>query len=167
MSQSFFDIIKTPRKDPTRKLTRWRLGLAIAGVVFLVVALILLVIGTLRTGGWQTVEGTVVNIQEQTFKNRKSYAPVVEYLVNGEKFFHYSNFYANAISEKVGDRISIRYEPANPQNSEIQGVRVEEIVALTVGVNGLLLCAGAAFVNFLLVRAKKKRAAVESTPSPQ
>lgn len=62
-----------------------------------------------------TAEGTVTGFASRNGPQ----APVVEYTVNGTKYQHTSSVSSSFSLFKRGDRVTIYYDPARPQNSQL------------------------------------------------
>ena len=67
------------------------------------------------------VNGTVVELVQRNTSRSHIFCPVVEYsLPSGEKMRFTSEFGTLPASHKIGDVVKVRYDPANPQQAEIE-----------------------------------------------
>ncbi len=77
--------------------------------------------------------------------------PVVEFQVNGQTYRFESVFGARPAPNKVGDTVKVKYDPANPQNAEVDSVlsnNLGTIIAVIFAV--VLFCVGGTFLTISL-----------------
>ena len=93
--------------------------------------------------------GTVVDLASRIGRSGHLYHPVVEFRTpDGETVKFESEFGSMPASQKVGNTVSVRYNPANPSDA---GVDSGLTKWTTLGIAGLLaaiiLCLGLAFLG--------------------
>ena len=79
------------------------------------------------------------------------YRPVVEFQVNGQIYHFESAFGSRPAPNKVGDTVKVRYDPANPQNAEVDSVlsnNLGTIIAVIFAI--VLFCIGGTFLAISL-----------------
>ena len=93
------------------------------GVVFVIVAAWILVSTIQFRGRAQSAEGVVVELVARSgSKGGVTYAPVYEFTDrNGESHRVQSSSSSNPASYDVGERVTVRYEPAEPGDARIDG----------------------------------------------
>jgi hypothetical protein len=123
--------------DPVKVLGILRLVFGLLALALLLASLSIFVIGNLRVANWSQTEGTVTSLRYQR-PNSSAVAPVIDYSVNGVKYTHNSNVYSSFSSYKVGDKLTIFYDPSNPQTSELNDNRLDQLLSLIFGINGVV-----------------------------
>lgn len=103
---------------------------------------------------------TVVDIKSQQTSRRKNghhtvetvtYAPVVEYTVDGKKFKKSSNIYSSNNDNYIGEEIEIYYDPNDPQQVYIKDENASEIFVLVFSlIGGVFFIIGVAFAIFIV-----------------
>jgi len=88
-------------------------------------------------------EGIIVDFvkedyQEQDENGRKRrvtiYTPMVEFTDNNERAFRFTSRYgSSSLDYHKGERVSIIYDPENPNNAEIKAVANNKLVWIMVG----------------------------------
>ena len=98
-----------------------------------------------------SVQGTVTGL-ERTVTNPGSggvYCPVVEFQVSGQTIRFQSAFGTMPASHKVGQSVTILYNPANPQEAEVSSVVSRYLYPGVLAFMGLIaLCLGGSFLLF-------------------
>ena len=125
--------------------------IAVVGMAFLAVGLFLL------RYAWQTnangqgygnltrqTTGTVVALDRHDLRNsRPTYAPVFTYAVAGQTYRVTSELATSPASFSVGESVTVRYDPANPQAGRIDSFANRWLLLLiAAGVGGLLTLIG-------------------------
>lgn len=123
---------QTQRAIRTTGILRIVFGLVCLAI--LLAALGVYLFGTVLSSATARTPGQVV---ELAF-NGKGRVPVVSYTVEGRSYTHRSELSTSPPSFKVGDQVTILYDPNNPQSSAIEGYRVGSFVALLLGIIGLV-----------------------------
>ena len=87
---------------------------------------------------YQTTTGTIVDIQEETdaedFTSGQTY---VDYTVDGKEYTHVE-FGSYSSSMKLGDKVTVLYDPADPTHIQAEGTEFVPYVVLVVGILILL-----------------------------
>jgi len=98
------------------------------------------------------VTGTVVELVQRNTSRSHIYCPMVEFtLTSGEKLRFTSEFGTLPASNKIGDVVKVRYDPANPQQAEIESGMSLWLAPLILVFMGLIACCLAvAFLAFYL-----------------
>ncbi|MCC7358926.1 MAG: DUF3592 domain-containing protein [Anaerolineales bacterium] len=76
---------------------------------------------TLTTSG-RTVTGTVIENRVVSDSDGDTYKPVIEYEVNGQTYAFESPNSASPPAYAVGERVTLRYNPDNPQDARINSL---------------------------------------------
>ncbi len=111
-----------------------RIVFGLVCLAILLLALGVYLFSTVFSSATARTQGQVV---ELAF-NGKGRVPVVSYSVEGKSYTHRSELSTSLPSFKVGDQVTILYDPNNPQNSEIEGYRIGSFLALLLGIIGLV-----------------------------
>ena len=123
-------------------------------LALLLLALGVYLVSTMFSSATERTPGTVVDM----VSNGKGLVPLVGYTVAGKSYTQRSELYGSFSSFRVGDQVTILYEPNNPQHSEIEGYQVGSFVALLLGIIGLVFGVVTVIlvvVNFLLRRRQR------------
>lgn len=123
-------------------------------LALLLLALGVYLVSTMFSSATERTPGTVVDM----VSNGKGLVPLVGYTVAGKSYTQRSELYSSFSSFRVGDQVTILYEPNNPQHSEIEGYQVGSFVALLLGIIGLVFGVVTVIlvvVNFLLRRRQR------------
>ncbi|MBB4802442.1 hypothetical protein HNP37_002515 [Flavobacterium nitrogenifigens] len=91
----------------------------------------------------ETTQGTVIEMIPKRSKDSTTYSPVVSFITkSGQTITYTSSVSSNPPSYDVGENVEIFYDPANPNDAEING-----FVSLWLGV---LILGGIGIVFFLI-----------------
>ncbi len=118
-----------PMRSPSRAgaLSFWQgCGLILENVAALAMAAVGAYFGftsfTLMQGG-HTVQGAVTELVEsQSEDGGVSYAPIVEYEVDGQTYSFNTRNYSNPPAYHVGQQVTVLYDPAKPGFGRINNV---------------------------------------------
>jgi hypothetical protein len=89
---------------------------------------------------------------------RGGLAPVVAYTVAGQTYNYRSDVTSSLSLFKVGEQVTILYQPSNPQNAEIEGYSVGLLLTLIFGIIGLVFIVVTlviSVVHFILRRQRR------------
>lgn len=96
-----------------------------------------------------TAEGIVVMLEQRSVTpgNPGAYYPVVEFTAaSGQTIRFESNFGSRPAGQRVGQIVSVRYDPANPYKAEIDsGLSRLLIPGILFGMGGIACCLGGLF----------------------
>jgi hypothetical protein len=85
--------------------------------------------------------GTVVELERRLGRHSSIFCPVVEFsLPSGERVRFTSDFGSRPASHQVGQSVSIRYDPADPHNAEIESGMTTWLTSLILGFLGVIAC---------------------------
>jgi len=117
-----------------------------AGCLIIFLNLLLIVLGGwgayIAYNNWQlrstglTTTGTVIRLDESSGDGGTTYSPVFQYEVNGQIYEFESQNASSPPTHRVGEQDTIYYDPANPQNAQIDSFMDMWLAP------GLLLCVG-------------------------
>jgi len=136
-------------------LTRWEgsiVGaLLLVGLLFIVMGGAVLISGIIaavkqkrKTARGVTTTGTVVNLVKKVFNPGSAgvYCPVVQFTTsNGQLIQFESSFGTMPASHSVGQTITVRYDPTNPQTAEVDSTTNNWFVPGCTMVMGFLFLA--------------------------
>lgn len=106
------------------------------GLSFLVVALVIPLVGSLFTLNKVPTTGKVVEFAK--VRSKSTTVPVVEYIIEGKTYRHSSSLASSPGSFfKVGDPVTVLYNPQNPQSSIIESYRIEWLLSFIFGAVGV------------------------------
>ena len=92
--------------------------------------------------------GTVVKLTQQNTARGYILCPVVEFTIpSGERIRFTSEFGSRPASHTIGQSIAVRYDPADPQNAEVESTMSLWLVPLIMVFMGMI--AGCLLVLFL------------------
>ena len=121
-------------------------GIALAMSIFLLVGLIFGGIGfgikyadnkKKETCTEQTT-GTVIDYATSPSSDNTTYAPIVSYDVDGYTYTVHNNTYSNPCPYKIGESVTIYYNPNNPHTFYIEGEKTALILAYVfMGIGGV------------------------------
>jgi len=94
--------------------------------------------------------GTVVELARTPSRRGYIMCPVVEFAIpSGEKFKFTSEFGSYPASDRVGDIVNLRYDPADPQKAEVDSARSLWLTPLIVGgMSAIACCLAVGFLGF-------------------
>jgi hypothetical protein len=101
--------------------------LGICGVIW--VALLWQLIGVWRARSWPTAPAVAVDVQRMTMKNsdgpdRVRYAPVLRFWVPERgQLEAVPDYWSTRPAAQVGEQVTIRYDPADPERIQLVGAR--------------------------------------------
>jgi len=150
--------------DPIKVLKILGLVFGVIGLTMLAVALIIFLVSTVFTSYTAQTEGTVVSLLSRTDKAIRVQAPEVAYVIDGKKYFFISEIYSSLSQFKPGDKVTIHYEPANPQNAQMD-FGVGQLISLILGIIGLAFSLTSVAMWFGRSRLLQKRTYVPQHPS--
>jgi hypothetical protein len=85
--------------------------------------------------------GTVVELAERPGNRSTIFCPAVEFSIpSGEKIRFTSEFGSRPASHPVGQIVAVRYDPADPQNAEVESDMTTWLGPLVFGFMGLIAC---------------------------
>ena len=84
--------------------------------------------------------GRVIDLAVSHSSNSSTYAPVVEFEVQGRTYRFKDSVGSNPPSHRRGDVVKVLYDPDQPRNARIDRGRWNTAVPLLVGAFGALLC---------------------------
>ena len=85
--------------------------------------------------------GTVVELARTPSRRGYILCPVVEFAIpSGGKFKFTSEFGSYPATDKVGDIVNLRYDPADPQKAEVDSAMSLWLTPLIVGGMGAVAC---------------------------
>lgn len=95
----------------------------------------------------ESTNATVVEMKKEVHRNRggsgsygTTWKPVVEYYAGNQFIHQVASTGSNPTKYKVGDRISIKYNPKNPTNFIIEGDNLMSMVGIVfIGVSLMLI----------------------------
>ena len=123
--------MRRSKQNPVKTFRILSLVFGLLSLGFILAGLGVLLITNSLTSSYLRTEGTVVSL---VGSNRK--APVVDYVVSGNTYEHRSGLNTSPPSFVVGDKVTILYDPASPQNSRIEGYGVEGLISLIFWIVG-------------------------------
>jgi hypothetical protein len=96
------------------------------------------------------VTGTVAELIQQTTTRGYILCPVVEFTIpSGEKIRFTSEFGSRPASHTVGQNVTVRYDPADPQKAEIEsGMSLWLTPLIMVFMGAIACCLATAFLAF-------------------
>ncbi len=113
-------------KDIQKKKTIIGLALIIVGMIVCVIGVSIFVMNLQEGKGYVSTDGKVISVETKMEKNKDGvevtmYAPTVSFDVDGSPFEYTSEVYDEK-EVKVGEKISIKYDPDDP-NRVVTGVK--------------------------------------------
>jgi hypothetical protein len=95
--------------------------------------------------------GKVLRLQLPTQKGYRTPRPFIEFVGPDGHRVHYQDLFADKGTEKPGDTVTVRYDPARPQDSAtIRGMR-SAVRYLTSYLVGAVIFAGLASIGLLIL----------------
>lgn len=94
-------------------------------------------------GGQQAV-GTVLRLQVPMAKGFRTPRPYIEFAGPDGHRVRYQDVFANKGTEQPGDRVTVRFDPADPQRATIRGLRTALNYLLGIVIFAVLFAAIAA-----------------------
>lgn len=126
-----------------------------AMVIVLIIGVVFIAVSIFAISSYQHLQkvctgkvyGTVIDLVERRSTSTSnghrrtsySYAPVVQFMVNGREYTVESNTSTNPPSHQVGDTIEVHYNPDNPEETYFEKDAVALILGVVFGVIGFAL----------------------------
>lgn len=124
--------MRRTRQNPVKTFRILSLVFGLLSLGFILAGFGILLVSNLLTSSYVRTEGTVVRMT--TGSNRQ--APIVDYVVSGNTYEHHSGLNTSPPSFAVGEKVTILYDPTNPQSSRIEGYGVEGLISLILWIVG-------------------------------
>lgn len=104
----------------------------------------------------ESVEATVIALEESrsTEGSGVTYAPVVKYDVGGQTYTFTSSNSSSPPSYEVGERVALRYDPADPAWAQIDSWTELWLLPLILGATAVIV---AVVVNLLMFASIRRR----------
>jgi hypothetical protein len=103
-------------------------------------------------------EGIVVEMDASTTDGSTTYAPIIEFQVNGQTYSFKGGISSNPPQYSVGDRVEVRYDPDNPKTAQINKSSERWLVPLIL-IPAMIF--SALIVNFFLIRAWRRGESID------
>ena len=114
---------------------------------------------TLVQGG-ASADGTVVGLRESNDDGSTTYAPIIDYFVDGETYEMASSSYSSPPAYHVGQPVQVLYDRSNPNNARINNFwELWLLPIIFVGLAVLFTAISAVSILISLVRRISNRAA--------
>ena len=98
-------------------------------IFFSIGVLMLLIAGYLyyksiefKKNSLKTTAEVIELVSHQSNNNSIMYSPKLSYVVNGEKYFYTSNTSSSPSSYDIGEKVTVFYDPKNPNEIELDGL---------------------------------------------
>lgn len=101
----------------------------------------------------RVTEGIVVSLDESNSDNGKTYSPIIEFETGGGVYSFKGNISSNPPKYEVGERVEVRYDPADPQTAQIENGFEKWLTPLILIPSTVIT---ALILNFFLIRAWRK-----------
>ena len=98
-------------------------------------------------------EGIVVEMDASTTDGSTTYAPIIEFQVNGQTYSFKGGISSNPPQYSVGDQVNVLYDPGNPETAQINKTSERWLTPLLL-IPAMIF--GAIIVNFFLIRAWRR-----------
>jgi hypothetical protein len=109
----------------------------------------------LNSGEGESVTGTVASMRQVPATRPgevSTYAPTVDYNVNGRKYTHHSSTSSFPPGYKVGDTVTVIYQTTDPNDAEIDSWSSRWLLPALLGGAGLVVAAVAVPLTLLSIR---------------
>ena len=124
------------------------------GIIFIITGMMLAIGSGVSATGLDKFDETATAVIIDYVKSEKT---LVEYQVDGQKYTAWLSFYRSG--DTIGDEITIRYNSADPRDSEYGG---EALVYILYGAAGMMGILGLVLVIWRVRRRRRNRALLEN-----
>lgn len=96
-------------------------------------------------------------MQKQNDSNSGALAPVVNYMVGGQQYTYQSPVYSSLDSYKVGQAVTVNYDPNKPDDADIDSFGVGKLLAIIFIIIGSIFVLISILIRFIGFTVARRR----------